>query len=158
MWKQKQVRQKRDTNPILRGSKVPCLKPSNPMLDPKNQTKNNPRIRSAAPRPEAYFNNPSFGRGTAGDCRDNWESGCTQSFFEPRPRGLAIYGRPHGALLVTSLTYYGKHASRQTGKQQALPGLAWPELTTCIGTYFTILILMGNMRAGRQANSRLGLA
>ena len=33
----KNLLQKADKNPILRGSKVPCLKPRKPMPDPKNQ-------------------------------------------------------------------------------------------------------------------------
>ena len=32
----KKMLQKADKNPILRGSKVPCLKPRKPMPDPKN--------------------------------------------------------------------------------------------------------------------------
>ena len=32
----KNLFQKADKNPILRGSKVPCLKPRKPMPDPKN--------------------------------------------------------------------------------------------------------------------------
>ena len=37
MMKKKNLLQKADKNPILRGSKVPCLKPRKPMPDPKNQ-------------------------------------------------------------------------------------------------------------------------
>ena len=33
----KNLLQKADKNPILRGSKVPCLEPPKPMPDPKNQ-------------------------------------------------------------------------------------------------------------------------
>ena len=33
----KNLLQKADKNPILRGSKVPCLKPRKPMPDPKKQ-------------------------------------------------------------------------------------------------------------------------
>ena len=64
MFKEK-MQQKGNTNLILWGSKVPCLRPPKPMLDPKHQNiqKNKQSIfskisinfGSAAPRPRGLF-------------------------------------------------------------------------------------------------------
>ena len=58
------LHQKRDKNPILRGSNISCVKPPKVVLDPKHQHKAtlfdcniSKKFGSAAPRLEAYFNN-----------------------------------------------------------------------------------------------------